>query len=189
MDLTRAYTILFFIYIVPECNSPSMIIWECGSSDCMSKGGCPKGFESGGGGTDQLTNFIINLGGSTVYWGQGGDATITCDLRCSSAPPTWFHNGSIINFHSNPQVTVKNTKVNIVGPLYRSVLKLSSVTMSSSGTYMCQAPDNSQSSYQRLHITMGCPGGFFMSNGSSQCFKYFPGFVSWDVAKSICHTE
>ncbi|CAL4066282.1 unnamed protein product, partial [Meganyctiphanes norvegica] len=130
-----------------------------------------------------LLYFIINLNGSSIYWGQGGDATITCDLRCNSVPPTWYHNGSIINFHSNPLVSMENSEnftiYSFQDPWYRSVLRLSSVTRASSGTYTCQPPANAQSQYQCLHITKACPGGFFMSNGSQQCFKYFPGKVIW----------
>ncbi|CAL4160456.1 unnamed protein product, partial [Meganyctiphanes norvegica] len=34
-----------------------------------------------------------------------------------------------------------------------------------------------------------CPGGFFMSKGSSQCFKYFAGGVTWDAARNSCNSE
>ena len=28
-----------------------------------------------------------------------------------------------------------------------------------------------------------------MSKGSGQCFKYYPGFVSWEAARNRCQTE
>ncbi|CAL4216744.1 unnamed protein product, partial [Meganyctiphanes norvegica] len=61
--------------------------------------------------------------------------------------------------------------------------------MASSGTYTCQPTANAQSAYQRLVITRACPSGFFMSNGSSQCFKFFPRTVNWDDARTRCHAE
>ncbi|CAL4059153.1 unnamed protein product, partial [Meganyctiphanes norvegica] len=102
---------------------------------------------------------IVNLDGSSeIYWGQGSDATITCDLRCNFAPPTWYHNGSIINELSNTKISVENiesyTSYSSQGSWFRSVLRLSSVTMASSGTYTCQPPASAQSAYEHLHITM-----------------------------------
>ncbi|CAL4083798.1 unnamed protein product, partial [Meganyctiphanes norvegica] len=99
-----------------------------------------------------LPPVIINMNGSTIYWGQGGDATITCDLGCNSNQPTWYHNGSIIDFHSNTQVSVEHKNL---AHIYRSVVRLSTVNIGSSGTYTCQPSANAQSAYQRLHITMG----------------------------------
>ncbi|CAL4181678.1 unnamed protein product, partial [Meganyctiphanes norvegica] len=71
----------------------------------------------------------------------------------------------------------------------RNVLGMSSVNMDSFGNNTRQPPAKAQSSYQRLHITMACPAGFFMSKGSNQCFKYIPGEVNWDDARRRCHAE
>ncbi|CAL4091050.1 unnamed protein product, partial [Meganyctiphanes norvegica] len=84
----------------PGCDS-----WEfdCDNGKCIPNESLCDVIEDCIDGTDEqehlLPPVIINLHESTIYWGQGGDVTITCDLRCNSAPPTWYHNGSIINFN------------------------------------------------------------------------------------------
>ncbi|CAL4123660.1 unnamed protein product [Meganyctiphanes norvegica] len=90
------------------------------------------------------------LGGPEMHVEEGSVVQLTCELRLHSAPPEyvfWYHNGSMINFDSNRQVSVQKTDDG-------SVLTLKSVNLTDSGNYTCQ-PANAQSSYLMLHIIMG----------------------------------
>ncbi|CAL4058773.1 unnamed protein product, partial [Meganyctiphanes norvegica] len=101
-----------------------------------------------------MSQSMITLWGRKNYWGLGKieDLITRADIKCLTSEshsmiPEWFRNCNMIPIWN--EVSVENTE----GNRYRSVLRLSSVTFSSSGTYTCQPPANTQSAYQRLHIT------------------------------------
>lgn len=90
------------------------------------------------------------LGGPEMHVEEGSVVQLTCELRLHSAPPEyvfWYHNGSMINYDSNRQVSVQKTDDG-------SILTLKSVNLTDSGNYTCQ-PANAKTSYLMLHIILG----------------------------------